>query len=283
MDFVQIGNAGNAADSTGFGSVAYSYSMEKYEVSRGQIDKAIAGGLQGINMNPNFGGNGANRPATGVNYYEAATYVNWLNTDQGYHVAYNFVDGAFTLWSEEDLGYNANNQFRNSLAKYVIASSDEWYKAAYGNLNGTTWNKYANGSDTAPVAVVSGIAANTAVHRGMDGNLITPSEISPSGPADITTAGGLSAYGTMGQGGNVFEWTEAAVDGTAEGNRVLRGGSWNDDSIILVASYSGESAAPVDEAHVYGFRVVSVPEPSSLSLLAIGLGGLALVRRRKQS
>jgi hypothetical protein len=30
-----------------------------------------------------------------------------------------------------------------------------------------------------------------------------------------------------------------------------------------------------------GFRIASVPEPSALSLLAIGLGGLAMMRRRR--
>ena len=30
--------------------------------------------------------------------------------------------------------------------------------------------------------------------------------LSPTGPADITNAGGLSKYGTMAQNGNVWEW-----------------------------------------------------------------------------
>jgi hypothetical protein len=31
----------------------------------------------------------------------------------------------------------------------------------------------------------------------------------------------------------------------------------------------------------YGFRVAMVPEPSGFSLLVVGLGGLAALRRRK--
>ena len=54
MDFVTIGNPGNAADTTGapnpVGSVAYSYNLGKYEVSREQIDKANAAGSLGITM-----------------------------------------------------------------------------------------------------------------------------------------------------------------------------------------------------------------------------------------
>ena len=276
MEFVTIGNPGNAADTTGSpnpaGSVAYTYNLGKHEVSRDMINKANAAGSLGITLQDmtSNGGNGVNRPATGVSWYEAAKYVNWLNTSTGGTAAYKFSGSTFQLWSAGDAGYNANNMFRNSLAKYVIASSNEWYKGAYGSPNGT-WFNYPTGSDSAPTEVASGTAANTAVYNGQ------------SGPADITSAGGLSAYGTMGQGGNVWEWNETAYDGTndtAGETRELRGGSWYDGSFLLGASYRGLNS-PSGEGYDVGFRVASVPEPSSLSLLAIGLGGLALVRRRK--
>jgi formylglycine-generating enzyme required for sulfatase activity len=280
MEFVTIGNPGNAADTTGTpnpaGSVAYTYNLGKYEVSRDQITKANAAGSLGITMSDMgsyVGGNGVNRPATGVSWYEAATYVNWLNTSTGGAAAYKFDgSGNFQLWSAGDAGYNANNMFRNSLAKYVIASRDEWYKGAYGNLNGT-WNDYPTGSNSAPTAVAGGTAANTAVYG----------QSSSTGPADITSAGGLSAYGTMGQGGNVYEWNETASDGInniAGENRVLRGGAWFDYSFNLVASNSSSGTPSYELFNYLGFRVASVPEPSALSLLAIGLGGLVVLQRR---
>jgi len=91
----------------------------------------------------------------------------------------------------------------------------------------------------------------------------------------------------MGQGGNVWEWNETAYDGsnnTAGENRDIRGASWYYGREAMVASYRGDDS-PMGESHDIGFRVaaVGVPEPSALSLLAIGLSGLALVRRRKQS
>jgi len=277
MDFVAIGNPGNAADTTGnpnpVGSVAYIYNLGKYEVSRDMIDKANALGSLGITMYglTGYGGNGVNRPATGVSWYEVAKYVNWLNTSTGGTAAYKFVGEGFRLWAPTDAGYNANNQFRNSLAKYVIASTDEWYKGAYGNLNGT-WNNYATGSDIAPTAVASGTAANTAVYYGQ------------SGPADITNAGGLSAYGTMAQVGNVWEWTETAYDGsnnTVSERRELRGGAWDFSHWDAGLDASSRfSTYETDEYINYGFRVVMIPEPSSLSLLALGGVVLALRRRR---
>ena len=89
MEFVTIGNPGNAADTTGSpnpaGSVAYTYNLGKYEVSRGQFDKANVAGSLGIRMADMglYGGNGLLKPATGISYYEAARYVNWLNTSTG--------------------------------------------------------------------------------------------------------------------------------------------------------------------------------------------------------
>jgi len=278
MDFVTIGNPGNAADTTGApnpaGSVAYIYNLGKHEVSRDMITKANSAGSLGITMADlsSFGGNGLLKPATGINWYEAAKFVNWLNTSTGGTAAYKFVGGTFQLWSAGDAGYNANNMFRNSLAKFVIASRDEWYKGALGNPDGT-WNNYPTGSDSAPTAVASGTTANTAVY----GQSVS------TGPADITNAGGLSAYGTMGQGGNVWEWTETAYDGTnntAGENRELRGPSWNYSSYYMDASFRG-SSYPTDGDYGFGFRVASVPEPSALSLIVVGLSGLALVRRRK--
>jgi hypothetical protein len=276
MDFVTIGNPNNAADTTGnpnpAGSVAYTYNLGMYEVSRDMITKANAAGSLGITMDDmsSYGGNGVNKPATGTSWYEAAKFVNWLNTNQGFQAAYKFDgSGNFQLWSAGDAGYNANNLFRNSLAKYVIASRDEWYKAAYGNLNGT-WNNYATGSDSAPTSVTSGTAANTAVY------------IPQISPADITSAGGLSPYGTMAQGGNVWEWVETAFDesnNTAGENRDVRGGAWSNAPNYLDASARLDFGPSTESRHI-GFRVASVPEPSTGLLVVLGLSGLLLKRRK---
>jgi formylglycine-generating enzyme required for sulfatase activity len=277
MEFVTIENAGNTADTTGSpnpaGRVDYNYHIGKYEVSRGMIEKANAAGSLGITLEDMqyYGGNGANRPATGISWNEAARFVNWLNTSQNYQAAYNFttsgVNDNITLWGPGQ--YSGSNQFRHKDAFYVLPSLDEWYKAAYGSPGGT-WYNYANGSDSAPTAVASGTSG--AVYNGQ------------SGPADITDAGGLSPYGTMAQNGNVREWMESSYDGSNNSpseNRELRGGGWSFGSSTLGASGRVSSAPPI-ENFSFGFRVASVPEPSSGLLVLLGLSAV-LRRRRKRS
>lgn len=282
IDFATIGNAGNADDDTGYGSVGYTYRIGNYEVSRGMIGSynALSGG-PAITMTDmtSYGGNGTNRPATGVTWNEAARFVNWLNTSEGYSAAYKFTTGgvnSFALWTSGDTGYDPANPFRNANAYYFLPSEDEWYKAAYydPNKNGGTggyWN-YATGSDAWPTAVAGGTTAGRAVYG----------QAFSAGPADITNAGGLSPYGTMAQNGNVMEWGESgavAPNDSAGESHVIRGGSWSSASSNLVAS-SRTSGDPTLEALYLGFRVAAVPEPSACFLTLLGMMGAALRRKR---
>ena len=283
IDFTTIGNAGNAADDTGYGAVGYGYRIGTYEVSRGMIEKynAIGGGptITLADMT-SFGGNGADKPATGVSWNEAARFVNWLNTSKGYSPAYNFTTGGFNdniaLWTSGEEGYNAANPFRNSKAYYFLPSEDEWYKAAYYDPNangglGGYWD-YATGSDSAPTVVASGTTSGTAVYF----------QPLATGPADITNAGGLSPYGTMAQNGNVWEWGESGStppNNSASESRITRGGGWNNVSGTLVSS-DRNATGPTNEFDNYGFRVASVPEPSGCFATLLCVLGVVLRRRR---
>ena len=277
IEFVGIGNPGNSADTSGspnpVGSVSYAFNMGKYEVSRDMIEKANASANLGIALHDlsSYGGNYASRPATGIDWYSASRFVNYLNTSSGFAAAYKYDNsGNLLLWSSNDEGYNASNPLRNSSAKYFLPSTDEWYKAAYGSPTGN-WYKYANGSNVMPEAVAS----------GSTGSVYNQSLL--NGPADVTNAGQLSAYGTMAQGGNALEWTETAYDGinnSPNEYREMRGGSWDSLGFYL-DSQTRTYFTPSDAHYDFGFRVAIVPEPSALSLLAVGLGGMAMMRRRR--
>jgi hypothetical protein len=289
IEFVDIGNPGNPADTTSTGldgslprtsagAVDYAYRMGKYEISRDTINKATAEGLVGVMLADMSccGGNGPNRPATGVSWFEAARFVNWLNTSTGNSPAYKFDDnGNFQLWSAGDAGYNPNNLFRNRLARYVLPTVDEWYKAAFYDPTNGVYYDYATGSNTAPTPVTSGTAAGTAVYNQL---LL----VSGHSPADITLAGGLSPYGTMAQSGNAGEFEETEYDlvndspSSSRGHRVA---PW----FALASELKIRGGpAPTSEVHHVGFRVasVSIPEPSSWWLGAVAGAGLCGRRRR---
>jgi formylglycine-generating enzyme required for sulfatase activity len=287
MEFVTIGNPGNAADTTGApnpaGAVGYEYGIGKFEVSEEMIDKFNASqGLQITKDNL-----GTAKPATNVSWNEAARFVNWLNTSTGRFAAYNFttsgVNDNIALWTAADtLDYDATNPYRSKRATYVLPSYNEWYKAAYYNPSNSTYYNFTNGSDTAPTAVSSGTADNTAVYN----------QTIAQGPADVNQAGSLSPYGVMGLGGNVWEWEESSFDlanSSNSSNRGIRGGNWGNISDVLSSS-SRDGSSPSNESRGHGFRVVRlsssappVPEPSSLVIGTLfGLGGLLAKRRMKR-
>jgi hypothetical protein len=272
IEFVTIGNPGNPADTTGnpnpAGKVDYSYRIGQLEISEAMINSANLNGGLGITHN----NRGPNKPATSISWFEAARFVNWLNTSTNHIAAYKFDgSGNFQLWQPGDVGYNPNNLYRNSQAKYFLPSADEWYKAAYYNPSGSgSYGDYPTLNGLVPTPVSSGTAANTAVFNGQPG------------PADITQAGGLTPYGTMGQGGNAYEWEETSynlLNNSSSSARGFRGGSWNTGSENLSSLGRGINH-PTNEVGNIGFRVASIPEPSSALLGVSTTAGLMLRRRR---
>jgi len=273
IDFVNIGNTGNAADTTTYGAVPYEYRMGKYEISQLQITKATQIGMANVTAGAWTG----NQPAATINWYEAAAFVNFLNTNSGktaaYDLAWNGSAWSMNLWSSSNAWtLGGTNLYRNKDAFYFLPSENEWYKAAYYNAAGTNYFLYPTASSSAPAAVASGTGADSAVYNSV-----------ASVPAIVDSAGGLSPYGTMGQGGNVFEWNESAFAGTNSSSseaRARRGGSWANSGTYLRSSLR-LNAAPTLENSGIGFRVASVPEPSTYALLLMAGAGWLLWKRRK--
>jgi len=197
---------------------------------------------------------------TYVSWFDAARFSNWLVNGQGIG---GTETGAYTL-----NGATSGIIEKNSGASWYIASEDEWYKAAYYSPGASTdsyW-LYPTQSDTAPGNVV-GSGANQANYY--TGNYSVTQSASYSGSQNYLTDGGAfsgsaSHYGTYDQGGNVWEWNDAVI-GSSRG---LRGGTWSDYYGVLQSSYRN-LISPAFENSLVGFRVASVPEPSTAMLLGI--------------
>ena len=281
IDFVNIGHAGNAADTTTYGAVPYEYRVGKYEISQDTITKATASGMANVTAGSWTG----NQPAAYISWYEAAAFVNFLNTDSEKTAAYDLTISngiwSMALWSSEQAWTaGGTNLYRNKDAYYFLPSENEWYKAAYYNAAGTNYFLYPTASSSVPTAVASGTDAGSAVYNNV-----------ASVPAIVASAGGLSPYGTMGQGGNVWEWSESAFDGTnssSSESRAIRGGDWQDPELYLRSSSRNLSGIPTSVSNIMGFRVASVPslsipEPSTYALLLLGAGAIYFWKRRKGS
>jgi formylglycine-generating enzyme required for sulfatase activity len=297
FDWATVGNAGNAADpQTGFGAVSYNYAISKTEATnaqyteflnavaatdsfalyntsmasdaRGGISRSGVPGSYTYATKPNM----ANKPVNYVSFFDAMRFINWLNNGQG---SGDTENGAYTIGS-------GANEVRSTSAKFWIPSEDEWYKSAYHDASAGTagvYFRYATGSDSVPtLATANGVGdiSNPGVGvanyergadwNGQDGNVTTV------GSAGLASA---SPYGTFDQNGNVWEWNESVISSSFRG---LRGASWGTSSGHLRA-VNRSSFNPTFEYSLVGFRVATVPEPSSVLMGALAAMG-CMVRRR---
>jgi hypothetical protein len=125
---------------------------------------------------------------------------------------------------------------------YFIPTEDEWFKAAYYDPDkgdrGGYW-AFPTGSDALPSPTSGGTDQGKAVFYFQEQ------------PCRCDNAGGLSPYGTMAQGGNVWEWSE---------NRSVRGGMFNTRDRRMRSSYHWRSGAT---SKGKGFRLSEVgPVPA---------------------
>jgi len=272
IDWVTVGNAGNAADIYGYGAVGYNYRIGKYEVTNAQYGEFLNAtaatdsyGLYNTGMESygitRTGSSGsytysvtgalANHPVAHISWYDAARFANWLANGQGNG---STETGSYTL-----NGKTSGTVFVNPGAQIYIPTENEWYKAAYYNPATATYSLYPNGQ-----SAMTSAEANSGNIIGFTTNV-------------GSYAANPSAYGTFDQGGNVWEWNDTVSFGWARGKR---GGSWfNHDDYL--ASVSRLDSDPSNGNYISGFRLASVPEPRALILTTLASGAMLLRRRRK--
>ena len=314
IETVPVGNTGNTGELSGgegleriCGAVDYEYNIGKYEVTAGQYTaflNAVAVtdtyGLYNTDMWSGYYGGGckiqrtttgsgysysvasdwANRPVNYVSFWDACRFANWLHNGQptGVQDATTTEDGAYTL-----NGYNGTDGRdiqRNPDWTWAVTSEDEWYKAAYHKNDGDTGNyfDYPTGTDSVPSNdLTTPDGGNNA--NFYDGGYTIGSPYYRTEVGEFENS--ESPYGTFDQGGNVCERNEAFVywdEGEGWAYRAVRGGSFTYGYYLHAAcrDYGG----PTVEDEDLGFRVSEVPEPATMSLLA--LGGLGMLMRRRR-
>lgn len=263
IDFMNIGNAGNTNDSSGYGAVGYNYRIGKYEVKASQWAAAYADDSRVGGEDAGWFGD---QSAAQITWYEAARFCNWLTTGDAYTGVYQFDGGGSYL------GVDRSYRNGNGVA-YLLPTEDEWYKAAYYKPDDSGYSLYATGNDATPLDVYTPNQTGWNYNGANTTNMLAPWAVGGSAEEQ---------NGTYDMMGNVWEWTEEAQ---ASGNGNFWGGAY---SSVLSDLQAGDPDPIVDPPNSQydsiGFRIASIPEPGTLSLMSISTLGLFAsrsIRRRK--
>jgi sulfatase modifying factor 1 len=290
-DTVIVGNPSNANDTTGFGEVSYIYQIGKYEVTIGQYAEflnAVAASdpyslwntgmtipnIQGIARSgtsgnysytvlnaSNSAASSANMPISGVSWFNAARFANWMANGQpqtGVEDNTTTEDGAYPLNGRQSgmaIAKNTINPNTNSVPSYYIPTENEWYKAAF--YNGNSYYVFATQSNVVPGNII-GSQANSAnyLSDSTTGYSVSQLQLFSSTQTYITNVGTFSGsgsyYGTFDQTGNVWEWTD--LTGTTSLSRSLRGGAWTSTPPYIQSSYRLITVATTSSLNL-GFRL----------------------------
>jgi hypothetical protein len=292
IDWVTVGGAGNACDTQSqgcFGAVAQEYRIAKTEVSNAEYAEflnAVAATDTNSLYNGNMGSTGGitqsgssgsltystiagreNLPVNYVSFYDSLRFANWLQNGQPTGAQGNATteDGAYTITSA---GITNNSITRNAGANIFLTSEDEWYKAAYYDALSANYFDYPAGTDVQSTCALPSAAGNIANCGGVAGSPL------PVGLYALSA----SPNGTLDQGGNVYEWTEAVLNTTL---RTIRGGSFA-SAVATLGAHKRNALDPSSGERINtGFRVAAiVPEPGTGLLVMTGLIGLACRKRR---
>lgn len=322
-EYVQIGDPFNPPDVVygGFGRVNYVFEMARYALTNREyadflnavaktsdpfglfhkdMQSGVLGGIErresaeGWNYLTKEGWSG--KPVVYINYCSLARYANWLHygcprtgrSEEGTTEGTD-TQGAYDTRFFEEVCAGRKKVwrkfgFRNKGARYWIPNANEWYKAAYYDPEKVSWHKYweyptrsSAPPDNKPSAPAPAANYEKAESFGIG---------SPYYLADVQDyASSKSYYGTVQQGGNVWEWIEDWAQGRV-GQWSLRGGSFGYTEFGLHACNT-DPAGLNDRSYVFGGRLAravsqkgwrSVPTPLIMRLKEVRRNFLRIMK-----
>jgi formylglycine-generating enzyme len=224
-----------------------------------------------------------NWPVTYVSWYDTLRFANWLQNGQGNS---DTESGTYTIADGiPNAGVvtipDAATRAGWTTPHWVLPTDAEWYKTAYHKNDGATANYwlYPTQSNTAPSNVLSPTGTNNANYY-VTGYTDPVNYLTPVG----AFAASPGTYGTFDQGGDFSQWDETWISIFRQGfGPEVRGGSWADYDVHLVATGFQYNELSGFEEPTIGFRlaVVGVPEPGTMMLLlAVAVSRVAYCWRR---
>ena len=286
--FATVTNPFNNADIlTGLGRVDYQFRIGKNEITNDIYTiflNSVAAlsdrnGLYNASMSDNVVGgilrsgtegnyvysvkeNMNSRPVVFVSFFDVLRFCNWLHNGAPANVEQNNFTtetGAYTLTPSADGSFNVT---RNNNAYYWLPYDNEWYKVAYYRPSSFAYTTYATGDSITQTTNFANYS-NSADWNSQDGNVTT-----------VASNGGVSAYGTYDQTGNVSEFVDnifvansgIVLNDTTSGSIVYRGGSFSDSNIDIINKNYRSSPTGINTSFEnVGFRISTIDNSLNLA------------------
>jgi hypothetical protein len=254
IEFIEIKDVNNIADSSGYGSIDYNYSISKYLITNSQIIKylneikdnffnkddcydnrcGIGWDKKSFFVKKNF----EEKPIAFINPRCAKTFCNYI-----YNLENNLNLNSCSCY---DVNFNKINNYG-----YFIPNKNEWYKAAY--FNGLNYNLYPIKNNLEPLYVQT--KGDEVINQG-------PNTCNFSNAYDyqsyhgftsrVGECGSSSHYGVYDMAGNLYEFIEDSAF-------FIAGGSWHSFRYVMKNKNSFIEYNPKTEfGSTLGLRIVKL-------------------------
>ncbi len=301
IEFCTIGDLNNPGydrsdpyhEAAGHGQVSYQYGLGKTEVTTAQwmeFYNAFYGRSPWIEMPQHWGASGGTSgqlfslnssipnagmiPSSGMTWRTAAMFCNWLCNGKSSDMS-AVMTGAYDVSTFGEVGGVFTDQLQHTAgARYWIPTRDELLKGTHYDPNkfgvgrGGWWESI-NGTDTLPTIGPPGVG-----QANIGNNLFS---IPLGAYPDV-----LTPWGLLDAGGASAEMLETPINiGVGHPGRGYTGSAWTPGSNIYDYAFIYGAQDPWRHNPGVGLRIASLsPAPQVLALTFLGLGAVAIPRRR---